>query len=46
MIVKGVPIVKTYLKNRPYLRLNKTFRTTQTKENILKIEQRNLKALF
>ena len=35
MIEKGVPILKKYINNRPYLKLDQEFKTLQAKENIL-----------
>ena len=46
MVAKGVPIVKRYINNKPYLKLNKDFKRQQTKENILKIEQTTIRNLF
>jgi len=40
MIEKGVPIVKRYIHNKVYLRIDKQFKKIQAKENILKISQR------
>ncbi|MBI2541809.1 hypothetical protein HYV80_03820 [Candidatus Woesearchaeota archaeon] len=37
LIEKGVPIVKRYINNRPYFRLDPDFKTLQTKENILQL---------
>jgi len=46
MVAKGVPIVKRYINNKPYLKLNQDFKRHQTKENILKIEQQTIRNLF
>ena len=37
LIEKGVPIMKTYVNTKPYLRLDPIFKTLQTKENILQL---------
>ena len=37
LIEKGVPIIKRYLKSKPYLRLDPEFKTLQAKENILQL---------
>ncbi|MFH1316331.1 MAG: winged helix-turn-helix domain-containing protein [Candidatus Woesearchaeota archaeon] len=39
MVEKGVPILKRYIHNKVYLRLDKDFKKIQAKENILKITQ-------
>lgn len=46
MVAKGVPIVKRYINNKPFLKLNQDFKRLQTKENILKIEQQTMRNLF
>ena len=38
IIEKGVPIIKRYINNRAYLKLDKEFKRLQTKENILMID--------
>ena len=38
MIEKGVPILKKYINNRPYLKLDQEFKTLQAKENVLMID--------
>jgi predicted transcriptional regulator len=38
IIEKGVPIIKRYINNRVYLKLDKEFKRLQAKENILKID--------
>ena len=38
MIEKGVPILKKYINNRPYLKLDQEFKVLQAKENILMID--------
>ena len=38
MIEKGIPILKKYINNRPFLKLDQEFKTLQTKENILMID--------
>lgn len=40
---KGVPIIKKYVNNKPYLKLDQRFKELQTKENILGIEQTTFK---
>ena len=35
---KGVPIIKSYINNRAYLKLDKEFKRLQAKENILMID--------
>lgn len=35
---KGVPIIKKYINNKAYLKLNKEFKRLQAKENILMID--------
>ena len=35
LIEKGVPVIKRYINLKPHLRLDKEFKTLQTKENIL-----------
>ena len=42
MVKKGVPIIKKHKNNATYLKLNPIFRNLQTKENILKINQKTL----
>lgn len=42
MIEKGVPIVKRYVRDKPYLKLDSRFKELQAKKNILKIEQRTI----
>ena len=37
IIEKGVPIIKRYIKSKPYLRLDTEFKTLQIKENILQV---------
>ena len=37
IIEKGVPIIKRYINSKPYLRLDPSFKTLQTKENILQL---------
>ncbi len=46
MVSKGVPVIKRYVNNKPFLKLNPDFKRMQTKENILKIEQRTIRNLF
>lgn len=46
MVAKGVPIIKRYLNNKPFLKLNQDFKRLQTKENILEIEQTTIRNLF
>lgn len=38
MIEKGVPILKKYINNRPYFKLDQEFKTLQAKENLLMID--------
>jgi biotin operon repressor len=38
IIEKGVPIIKKYINNRVYLKLDKEFKRIQAKENILMID--------
>jgi hypothetical protein len=40
MIEKNVPIIKRYVNNQPFLRLDPQFKRIQAKENILGINQR------
>lgn len=42
MIGKGVPINRQHRQHRTLLKLNPYFRTMQTKENILKLDQKTL----
>ena len=42
MIEKGVPIIKKYLNNKAYLKLDRSFKNIQAKENILKLNQKTL----
>ncbi len=37
LIEKGVPIIKRYINSKPYLMLDKEFKTLQAKENILQL---------
>jgi hypothetical protein len=46
MVAKGVPIIKRYLNNKPFLKLNQDFKRHQTKQNILEIEQTTIRNLF
>lgn len=46
MVAKGVPVIKRYVNNKPYLKLNQDFKRMQTKENILKIEQTTIRSVF
>lgn len=38
IIEKGVPIIKRYINQRPYMNINKEFKRLQAKENILEID--------
>ena len=38
MIEKGIPILKKYINNKPYLKLDQEFKTLQAKENLLMID--------
>jgi len=38
MIEKGIPIMKRYIHNKPYLKLDQEFKTLQAKENLLMID--------
>ena len=38
LIQKGVPVLKKYINNRPYLKLDQEFKTLQAKENLLMID--------
>jgi hypothetical protein len=42
MIEKNVPIIKRYVNNLPYLRLDPQFKRIQAKENILGLNQRTI----
>lgn len=42
MIEKNVPIIKRYVNNVPYLRLDPKFKLLQAKENILGLSQRTI----
>ncbi len=42
MIEKNVPIIKRYVNNHPYLRLDPQFKRAQAKENILGLNQRTM----
>jgi len=42
LIEKGIPIIKQYVHNIAYLRLERRFKQLQAKENILKITQQTL----
>ncbi len=44
MIEKNVPIIKRYVNNQPYLRLDPQFKRAQAKENILGLNQRTIGA--
>lgn len=43
---KGIPIIRTLVRDSIHLRLDKEFRRQQTKHNILGIEQRTIRELF
>ena len=38
LVEKGIPLLKKYLNNIPYIRLNPEFKSVQAKENILMID--------
>lgn len=38
LIEKGIPILKKYINNRPFLKLDQEFKTLQAKENLLMID--------
>jgi len=38
LVEKGIPLMKKYINNIPYIRLNPEFKTLQAKENILMID--------
>jgi DNA-binding MarR family transcriptional regulator len=40
MIEKGVPIIKRYINNEPFLRLDPQFKRLQAKENLLGLSQK------
>ena len=42
LIEKGVPIQKTYVKGRPFILMEKTFKDLQAKQNIVQIDQQVL----
>lgn len=42
LIEKGVPIHKTYVKGRPFILMEKTFKDLQAKKNIVQIDQQVL----
>jgi biotin operon repressor len=42
LIEKGVPIQKTYMKGRPFVLLEQSFKSLQAKQNVVKIDQRVL----
>jgi hypothetical protein len=42
MIEKNVPIIKRYVNNQPYLRLDPQFKRQQAKENILNLNQKTI----
>ncbi|MCK5283359.1 MAG: winged helix-turn-helix domain-containing protein [Nanoarchaeota archaeon] len=42
MIEKNVPIIKRYVNNKPFLRLDPQFKRIQAKENILGLNQRTM----
>ena len=42
LLEKGIPVIKKYLKTRPYISLDAKFKNLQAKKNILKIEQKIL----
>lgn len=46
MIEKGVPVLKRYIHNKVYLKLDPDFKKVQAKENILKISQTIIPNLF
>ncbi len=42
MIGKGIPIIKTYIDGKAYLKIDSDFKRAQAKSNLLKIEQKTL----
>ena len=42
LIEKGVPVQKTYVKGRPYVLLEKSFKDLQAKQNVVQIDQQVL----
>ncbi len=42
MIEKNVPVIKRYVNNVPYLRLDPQFKLIQAKENVLNLNQRTI----
>ncbi len=46
LIAKGIPIVKRYTNNKPYIKIHTDFRNLQTRENIVGIEQGISKKVF
>ena len=40
LIEKGIPLIKKYINKVPYIKLDSRFKQMQTKENILKIDDR------
>lgn len=46
IIAKGVPIMKRYVNNKAYIKIDTDFRNLQTRENIVGIEQQISKKVF
>ena len=42
LVEKGIPIIKTYANNKPYLQLESHFREHQNRYNILQISQKRI----
>tara|TARA_Y100000294_G_scaffold140487_1_gene134239 strand:+ start:48 stop:578 length:531 start_codon:yes stop_codon:yes gene_type:complete len=42
LIEKGVPIVKKYINGKPFIELEPKFKELQTKQNIVKIQQKQI----
>lgn len=46
LIAKGIPIVKRYVNNKAYIKVDTEFRNLQTKENIVEIQPTITKKVF
>ena len=46
VIAKGIPIVKRYVNNKAYIKIDTDFRNLQTRENVVEIEQGISKRVF
>lgn len=46
LIMKGIPVLKTYRNNRTYLRLDEKYRATQAKNDLLKLNEAIAENMF